>query len=68
MKYILAVCLALSAISTVYSQQVTADKLLMISIAVRDMDKSKEFYTSALGLKITQDYSHGGQRWVSLSL
>ncbi len=68
MKYILAVCLALAAIPTVYSQQVTADKLLMISIAVRDMDKSKEFYTSALGLKITQDYSHGGQRWVSLSL
>lgn len=68
MKYIFAVCLALEAIPTVYSQKATADKLLMISIAVRDMDKSEEFYTSALGLKATQDYSQGGQRWVSLSL
>lgn len=67
MKYIFAVCLALEAIPTVYSQKATADKLLMISIAVRDMDKSEEFYTSALGLKATQDYSQGGQRWVSES-
>ncbi len=67
MKYILTVCLALAAIPTAYSQQVTADKLLMISIAVRDMDTSENFYTSALGCKVTQDYSQGGQRWVSLS-
>jgi len=68
MKYLFAACLALAAIPTVYSQEVTVDKLWMISIAVRDMDKSKEFYTVTLGLKVTQDYSQGGQRWVSLNL
>lgn len=64
---ILAAFLALGAIPTVYSQQMTVDKLLMVSIAVRNMDVSKEFYSSALGLKVTQDYSQNGQRWVSLS-
>ena len=68
MKYLFAACLALAAIPVAFSQQVTVDKLLMLNIAVRDMDKSKEFYTVALGLKATQDYSQGGQRWVSLSL
>ena len=68
MKYLFAACLTLAAIPTAYSQQVAVDKLLMISIAVRDMDKSKAFYSSALGFKVTQDYSQGGQRWVSLSL
>ena len=60
--------LVLGAIPTVYSQQMTVDKLLMISVAVRNMDDSKEFYSSALGLEVTQDYNQNGQRWVSLSL
>jgi len=69
MKYlpVFAACLALTAIPS-YSQRMTVDRLLMISMAVSNMDKSKEFYTSALGLEATQDYSQGGQRWVSLSL
>jgi uncharacterized glyoxalase superfamily protein PhnB len=43
------------------------DKFMMITIAVGNMDKAKEFYTM-LGLKATQDYSQAGQRWVALAL
>jgi len=40
----------------------------MLAIAVTDVDKAKEFYTETLGLKLTGDAGHNGQRWVSLEL
>ena len=67
MKAVLALSLALVAIPVAHSQGMAADKLMMITMAVGNMDKSKEFYT-LLGLKVTQDYSQTGQRWVALAL
>jgi len=67
MQFVVACLLALTAMPSVYAQQVHIDKLLMITMAVSNMDKSKEFYTS-LGFEATRDMSQGGQRWVALSL
>ncbi|HTZ51287.1 MAG TPA: VOC family protein, partial [Spirochaetia bacterium] len=68
MKHIVVLCLALTSTPVVFSQSVAVDSLLMISVAVRDMDTSKAYYAAALGMKVTQDFSQGGQRWVSLGL
>lgn len=43
------------------------DTLAMLNIAVDDVDKAKEFYGSKLGLTVTDDTDHGGQRWVSMA-
>jgi catechol 2,3-dioxygenase-like lactoylglutathione lyase family enzyme len=66
-KPVIALFLALAAMPVAYSQGVVVDKFMMITMAVGNMDKAKEFYTT-LGLKATQDYSQAGQRWVALSL
>ena len=42
----------------------TIDKIAMIHLLVRDMDKAKSFYTDKLGFKATKDYEYGGNRWV----
>ncbi|MGO9457576.1 MAG: VOC family protein [Acidimicrobiales bacterium] len=67
MKAVLALSLALVAIPVAHSQGMAVDKFMMITMAVGNMDKSKEFYT-LLGLKVTQDYSQTGRRWVALAL
>ena len=46
----------------------TLDKLIMIHMAVNDMDKAKEFYTDKLGFEATGDYAQDGGRWVPLAL
>ena len=40
------------------------DKITMIHVLVRDMDRAKSFYTDTLGFKATQDNEYGGNRWV----
>lgn len=40
----------------------------MLSMAVSDMAKSKEFYETKLGFKVTTDYGQGDKHWVSLEL
>ncbi len=67
MRSVLALLLALAAMPVAYSEGMVVDKVMMITMAVSDMDKAKEFYTT-LGLKATQDYSLAGQRWVALAL
>lgn len=42
------------------------EKILMFTMAVTDMAKAKEFYTDALGFKVTKDYGQGDRHWVSL--
>jgi len=45
-----------------------ADKLMMLSVAVNDMAKAKEFYADKLGLKVVSDNRIDDQRWwVSLT-
>jgi catechol 2,3-dioxygenase-like lactoylglutathione lyase family enzyme len=45
------------------------NKLMMFSIAVRDMPKAKAFYVDKLGLKVVTDYRKDEANcWVSLSL
>jgi len=45
------------------------NRLMMISMAVTDMRKVKEFYGDKLGLKVTMDYRKDDDNWwVSLSL
>jgi catechol 2,3-dioxygenase-like lactoylglutathione lyase family enzyme len=47
----------------------TFDKLVMISMAVSDMPKAKEFYADKLAFKITSDYRQDDHNWwVSLNL
>lgn len=47
----------------------TVDKLMMFSVAVRDMPKAKAFYADTLGLKIVNDLRRDDHNWwVSLSL
>jgi catechol 2,3-dioxygenase-like lactoylglutathione lyase family enzyme len=58
----------LAAVHPASSQGAPVDRLMMMTMAVRDMDKAKEFYTDKLGLSATQDYGQGAQRWVSLAL
>jgi catechol 2,3-dioxygenase-like lactoylglutathione lyase family enzyme len=67
MKPVLALILALASMPAAFSQGTAVDKFMMITMAVGNMDKSKEFYT-LLGLKATKDYSQAGQRWVALAL
>lgn len=40
-----------------------ADKLMMITMAVSDMSKAKEFYADKLGLKVIQDFRQSDERW-----
>ena len=44
------------------------DRVMMVHMAVSDMDRSKAFYTEKLGFEATGDYSQRGGRWVPLSL
>jgi catechol 2,3-dioxygenase-like lactoylglutathione lyase family enzyme len=45
------------------------DKLIMFSMIVSDMQKSKAFYADKLGLKVTTDYRQDDNHWwVSLSI
>lgn len=44
------------------------DRVTMIHLPVRDMDRAKVFYTEKLGLKATGDYTNNGARWVPLDL
>jgi predicted enzyme related to lactoylglutathione lyase len=52
----------------------TVDKLTMLSMAVNNMDKVKEFYTDKLGFKVNSDFMYdkdqagvpAGSRWVSI--
>jgi catechol 2,3-dioxygenase-like lactoylglutathione lyase family enzyme len=39
------------------------DKLIMITVAVSDMPKAKEFYADKLGLKIVTDYRQDDENW-----
>lgn len=46
----------------------TVTKLMMITMAVTDMPKAKEFYADKLGLEVTQDYRQDDENWwVSLA-
>jgi catechol 2,3-dioxygenase-like lactoylglutathione lyase family enzyme len=46
-----------------------AKRLMMISLAVSDMPKAKEFYADMLGMNITSDYRRDDSNWwVSLTL
>jgi catechol 2,3-dioxygenase-like lactoylglutathione lyase family enzyme len=38
----------------------TVDKITMIDLLVRDMDKAKAFYTDVLRFEATQDTKYGG--------
>lgn len=44
----------------------TFGKITMIHMVVTDMEKSKLFYVDMLGFKITKDYGHDENHWVSL--
>ena len=47
----------------------TIDKISMMHVAVRDVDKAKEFYTEKLGFKAvsdSRDFIPGDDRWVSI--
>lgn len=44
------------------------NKLIMLSVAVNDMAKSKQFYEQTLGFKVISDFGEGDRRWVSLEL
>ena len=47
----------------------TIDKISMMHVAVRDVDKAKEFYTEKLGFKAvndSRDFRPGDDRWVSI--
>ncbi|HSW91062.1 MAG TPA: VOC family protein [Candidatus Saccharimonadales bacterium] len=41
----------------------TVDKIIMITMAVTDMPKAKEFYAEKLGLEVTQDYRQDDDNW-----
>lgn len=41
----------------------TVDKLMMLSVAVRDMPKAKAFYADALGLKVVNDMRRDERNW-----
>lgn len=45
------------------------NKFMMLSIAVRDMPKMKEFYVDRLGLEVRTDYRQDDDNWwVSLTM
>lgn len=39
----------------------------MIQLLVRDMDKSKSFYTDKLGFKVVKEVAYGDNRWVTVA-
>src|SRR5512138_417194 len=41
----------------------TVNKFIMVSIAVSDMKKAKEFYAEKLGLQILTDYRRSDDNW-----
>jgi len=57
----------------------TIDKLMMFSMAVKNIDQVKEFCTEKLGFKVTSDFAYNqaqaaqaglpaGSRWISMEL
>src|SRR5689334_1153025 len=52
----------------------TIDKIVMISLPVRDQERAKSFYVDKLGFQVTADYIMGsaeageraGNRWITL--
>ena len=45
------------------------NKFIMVSVAVRDMKKAKEFYAEKLGLEVVTDYRRSDDNWwVTLTL
>ena len=57
----------------------TVDKLTMLHMAVKDLDKEKKFYADQLGFKVTGDLTYdkdqaakagvpAGSRWISMEL
>ena len=47
----------------------TFNKVIMVSIAVRDMKKAREFYAEKLGLAIATDFRRSDDNWwVTLTL
>jgi len=57
----------------------TIDKLLMLHMAVKNMDQVKKFYTDKLGFTVTSDFAYdqaqaakvglpAGSRWISMAL
>lgn len=54
----------------------TIDKLLMLHMAVKDLDAVKDFYAEKLGFRVTSDYTYekaqagvaAGSRWISMEL
>jgi catechol 2,3-dioxygenase-like lactoylglutathione lyase family enzyme len=47
----------------------TVNRFIMLSIAVRDMKKAKEFYVEKLGLEVATDYRRNDDNWwVTLTL
>src|SRR5512138_868985 len=47
----------------------TVNKLIMLSIAVSDMKKTKEFYAEKLGLMVATDYRRSDDNWwITLTL
>jgi predicted enzyme related to lactoylglutathione lyase len=42
------------------------EKLLMLTMAVTDMEKSKAFYAEQMGWQITKDVGRGDRHWVTL--
>src|SRR5262245_9148025 len=57
----------------------TIDKLMMLHMAVSDLDAAKAFYTEKLGFTVTNDFAYdqahaaqagvpAGSRWISLAL
>ena len=41
----------------------TFDKLVMFSVAVKDMVAARDFYADKLGFKITSDYRQNDNYW-----
>jgi predicted enzyme related to lactoylglutathione lyase len=44
------------------------EKIIMVKIAVTDMEKAKTFYAEQLGWSVTTDFGQGDHHWVSLML
>src|ERR1051326_5336706 len=41
-------------------------KILMVTMAVTDMEKAKAFYVGQLGWSVTKDVGRGDRHWVTL--
>lgn len=46
----------------------TFGKLIQLMMGVTDMERSKTFYSDAMGFTVTTDYGKGERHWVNLSL